>query len=117
MSELKTMATTMWTQLLEGMRADGLIAHNVTQSGPATSKVIVEACQAIIAAPLPAQRAPWLGMDILPQPGREVVARNHSGALHILHYDDVAKSWFKGKLRVGASRFTAWTFVDNGALL
>lgn len=73
------MATTLWTQLLEGMRADGMIAHCVTQSGPATTKVIVDTCQAVM-------ENSWLRMSFLPQPGREVIASKIDGSLDVLRY-------------------------------
>lgn len=70
MSALKLMATMLWTQLLEGLRSDGLIASCVLQSGPATTRVILDMCE-----------APWINADTPPTPSRHVAAIDELGNL------------------------------------
>lgn len=114
METLEQKAIGLWTRMVEAMRADGLIAHVVTQSGPATTAVIVEMAQGQPTTP----DAPWLGMtDVLPGHGREVVARDLKGALHILWYDANARSWMKGKARARADKYVQWRFVDTAGVL
>ena len=111
MNPLLDAATDLWTRLFVAMRTDGIIAEKQQQAGPATCAVIVSMLQA---QPQPApHEAPWLQMNMVPQSGREVVARDTKGGLHILYYDAEAKSWFKGRARVRADRFDSWRFVDS----
>lgn len=114
METLQEKAIGLWTRMVEAMRADGLIANVVTQSGPATTAVIVEMVQGQPTTP----DAPWLGMtDVLPGHGREVVARDLKGALHILWYDANARTWMKGKARARADKYVQWRFVDTQGVL
>jgi hypothetical protein len=85
MSETKMMATTLWTKLVVAMRQDGLIAHCVMQSGPATTAVLVEAVTAPeVQAALP--------LSILPEKNRQVVAWDEKGRMTILIYTN-DKGW------------------------
>lgn len=106
MSALKMGATVLWTKLLEAMRADGLIAQSITQTGPATTAVIVELVQQ-------ANNGPWLPMSYKPTPGREVVAIDERGCIAApVCYDDVADKWLWNGSEVAESRFKLWTFVQ-----
>lgn len=106
--DMKEIATDAWTKLVIALREDGLIAHCVTQSGPHTTNVIME-----LAIGKSVQTVGgWLTMDIHPESGRAVVARDYSGQLHILHHDTSAKSWFKGKARTRAENYKQWRYVD-----
>jgi hypothetical protein len=79
----------MWTQLIEAMRADGLIAHCITQSGPATNAVIMDAVTNVA-------NGPWLSMNIKPEPKRDVVGLSKSGRLHILQFTGAVWSYNDG---------------------
>lgn len=109
MSALKTMATTLWTQLLQGLRQDGLIATCVEQSGPATTKVIVETCNTLKQAQ---ESSTWLRMAMLPKPGREVIACDNAGGFHVLTYSEEARSWMRGMTKVRANKYAGWRFVE-----
>ncbi len=112
-TDLKEKATDLWTQLLQALREDGLIAMCVTQSGPKTTSVIVNTAAATMAA----APQPWVPMHMQPKPGREVVARHRSsGNHHVLRYcddGDVAPGWYKGRVMVMPERYAAWTFVSE----
>jgi hypothetical protein len=105
MSELKIAATNLWSRLVQAMRQDGHISDDVVQSGPATTKVIVEACQA-------SNDKAWLSMTIRPQPGRHVVACDKSGNLHVVHYDPSDACWKVGSAKMPEFMFKGWCFVD-----
>jgi hypothetical protein len=103
---LKSNAETLWTRLLEAMRADGIIAHCVLQSGPATTQIIVETVQQ-------ASR-PWIPMHMKPTPGKQVVAVNNSGQISVLTYSRDHDRWLDRDNRgVDESCFKGYTFVDT----
>lgn len=107
MSDLKEKATELWSQLVQAMHADGILATSITQSGPATTAVIVNVCQAggeVI------DNTPWLKMAMKPQPGVEVVARDADGHLFIVSIDHGGR-WHLGNRLVRESRFTDWRFL------
>lgn len=112
MSALKMMATQLWTELLQGLRQDGLIAACVEQSGPATTKVIVDTCNTLMQAQ---ESATWLRMTMKPTPGREVVACDDNGGFHILTYSEEQGSWMRGKTKVRAAKYAGWRFVNYHA--
>lgn len=114
MSELKMMATTLWTQLVTAMHADGLLDASITQSGPATTKVIVETCRdAMMASTI---EAPWLKMDMHPTPGKWVVAYDNNGMLHVLSYSEEHTSWIDvTHAKVSEDAFGGWRFVNAPA--
>lgn len=106
MSALQMKATTLWTTLLQAMQADGLIAHCITQSGPATTKVIVGACQEM-------QQPVWLPMHMLPNDGVEVVASRYDGAIEVLKR---SADFWTGKVGdewgvVDPASYRGWCFV------
>jgi hypothetical protein len=109
MSELKEMATTLWTQLLEGLRTDGLIAHCVVQSGPATSKVIVETCQLLMTQS--AKDGPWLDAAMKPEPGRVVIGITADGALVAVKWSAELESWLHSHDGSGVN-VVKWRFVE-----
>lgn len=116
MSGLKEKATTIWTELLEGLRADGLIANAIQQSGAATTAVIVGLAKTITEND-GEQRAPWLSLSMVPQPGREVVAIDFTGKLHVIHFDADSNGWLWNGSHVDPARFVKYTFVSTeGAL-
>lgn len=99
---LKEAATTLWDRLIIAMRADGLLAHCVVQSGPATTAVLVDLAQ---------PQAPWLGMHIHPQPGVEVVAIDNKDRVCVMTYN-AEKGWMRGVQRaVKADTYRGWQFV------
>lgn len=106
MTDIKEKATDYWTALLEALRADGIIATIVTQSGPATTAFIVGKCS----EPEPAN-GPWLPMTMLPQPGVQVVAINQVGRLKVLEYNEDRKSWQSMSRNVKADYYVGWTFI------
>jgi hypothetical protein len=109
MTDIETIATELWTKLHAAMLADGLITKHVTTSGPATTKVVVDTCMSLLN--LPKDKSPWLKMEMHPEPGREVVAKDLKGSLHIIYFDEGAQSWYKGHSRVRADKYSGWTFV------
>ena len=110
MNALKAMATTLWTQLLEAMQTDGLIARCITQSGPATTKVVVDACAAVMVV-----QQPWIGMHIKPVPSCLVVAiRRDTRELRVLYVDSVSKEWTDDHAKiVNVDDYVAYTFVNT----
>jgi len=112
MSAVRMMAVAAWTQLVDAMRADGLIDPAITKSGPATTAVLVDLVQATVPAE---QRGPWLSMSIKPRPGRQVVALDVLGKLCVLHWEDhgVRGTWVWNGSPVDPERFVAYTFISN----
>jgi hypothetical protein len=104
---IKERATQYWTELLEALRADGIVATIITQSGPATTNFIVAKCN----EPEPAN-GPWLPMTMFPQPGVQVVAvRIDKGALCVLTYNEQHASWMANGRRTKAGYYKGWTFI------
>lgn len=111
---LKANAEQLWTRLLSAMREDGMIAHCVTQTGPATTQVLVETVQQAM--------RPWIPMHMKPTPGKQVVALKHDGSLEVICFcseSGKVKSWDD---RYGqiicldedvSAHFKAYTFVDT----
>lgn len=95
-----TPAEKLWTDLLDALRADGLIAPIITQSGPRTTALILRMVK------------PWLSMRITPTPGCEVLAVDERGCMAAVHYDDVAKTWMWNGSSVVADRFVKWRYVE-----
>ena len=107
MTDIKEQATNYWTELLEALRADGLIAMAITQSREATTSFIVSKCS----EPEPAN-GPWLPMTMFPQPGVQVVAAMHTGGkMCVLTYSEDRKWLDRDERGVDASMFTGWTFI------
>lgn len=108
MSALKEAATIMWTKLVEAMRADGIIAHRIEQSGPATTSVIVDACQAVLGREYDGT---WLPMTIHPDIGREVVAATIDGKLVAPLTINKYGTWYHNGKRVAVRFYSKWTYV------
>jgi hypothetical protein len=107
MSAQRLAAKVAWTQLVIAMREDGLIADCVTQSGPATTAVILEFVRADLAA-----NGPWLPMSYKPTPGREVIAVDAGGYVAApLYYDDISCRWMWNGSEVNDNRFKSWSYV------
>lgn len=106
MTDIKEQATVLWTELLEALRVDGMIAHCITQSGPATTHVIVALAQRF--------QQPWIGPHIKPQPGKQVVAIKSNGKLEVVYWDAQVDFWIDTKGNPIAEEFvTAYTFVNT----
>lgn len=114
MTDIKEQATVLWTELLEALRADGMIAHCITQSGPATTHVVVALAQRMLP-----QQQPWIGPHIKPQPGKQVVAKLVTGKLLMLAWNNEADAhgecWWndtEGRCYPDQS-ILAYTFVNT----
>ena len=111
MSALRMAATTLWTQLIDAMRADGIIAQCITQSGPATNAVITDAATKAL-------HGPWLSMGIVPAaPNRQVVAVSESGGLFVVWYDHVEQEWVHSSDgSIVGDAIVAYTFIDTSGV-
>jgi hypothetical protein len=106
---IKENAVQLWTKLIVAMRADGLIAECVTQSGPATTALLVELVQE------PGYEGAWMSMNIVPsEPHRQVVAvaldKGTEVALTILTHDGVDWRYANGSL-CDTRVWYRWTYV------
>lgn len=106
---IKENAVQLWTKLIVAMRADGLIAECVTQSGPATTALLVELVQE------PGYEGAWINMGIVPsEPHRQVVAvaldKGTEATLAILTYDGVDWRYANGG-RCDPRAWRYWTYV------
>lgn len=88
MSAEKLMATTLWTQLVNAMRQDEMIAHCIVQAGPATAAVIMDTVRQVQQA-----QYPWLSADIKPQAEKQVLGIDIDGHVHLLRWNGGC-SWF-----------------------
>jgi len=105
MTDIKERATQYWTELLEALRADGLIAPVITQSREATTNFIVAKCSEPDSA-----NGPWLPMTMLPQPGVQVVAALVNGGLRVLTYSE-DRGWLRDGGLTRVKSYKGWTFI------
>ena len=97
----RMMAVVLWTKLVDAMRQDGIIDPAITQSGPATTAVLIDA----------AQDGQWFNMRIKPQPGKEVVAMDDRGKIAAPLEWDQQHGWLWNGSHVNEARFVKWRFV------
>lgn len=75
MSAARLRATTLWTQLVIAMRADGILPEQITQTGPATAAVIIEATTPDLV---------WLAPNIHPKDNKRVLAVDLDGDITVV---------------------------------
>lgn len=95
MSAVKMQAVTLWTQLVNAMRQDEMIAHAIVQSGPATTAVLMEAAALMLGPAARNSEYPWLSCDIHPESGRHVLCQLPDESYTVGWWDVNASAWMR----------------------
>ena len=111
MSAVRLAAVVMWTELVNAMRADGLIAREVTSTGPATAALCMSWARDTLQ---PGQDGRWIPMHFMPASGRQVVAVDSIGGIAApLVYDYDRECWLWNGSEVAAERFESWCYIKT----
>jgi hypothetical protein len=105
MSDLQKAAGDLWTRLIIAMREDGIIAQCITQSGPATTALILSLVQ-----PGATPDHPWLPVSIKPEPQRAVLGCTVNGLLLGVYWD--GSVWRDTLVGDEVLDIAQWRFMD-----
>lgn len=112
MSDPREQATQLWTQLVEAMRADGIIAACILQAGPATAHLVMQTCETINTLNAKPAPMPWLKATIKPPTGRLVLAQEYYETFRVAHWNDNTKVWRSAETG-DELQVVQWQFIEE----